>query len=126
MTKERRKHTRVPLRFNAELSFADGELFNGATEDMSFGGAYIVCEHLADTERRDNCTVTIINPAGDEPLQIPIKCRIVRADQRGVGIRFISMDINDYQQFKQLMVYNSADPDTLMAELELDPGLAVV
>jgi c-di-GMP-binding flagellar brake protein YcgR len=125
MGKERRKHTRVPLCFHAELSFADGEIYDGLTENISFGGAYIVCEGLADTLRRDSCTVTIISPSDDEPLRIPIKCRIVRAEQRGVGIRFISMDINDYHKFKKLMVYNSSEPDTLLAELEKDPGLAV-
>lgn len=125
MTIENRKHTRLALNFKATLAFGDGERHAGNTMNMSFGGAYIHCAPLPNTEKFENCTLELHLPGGAQAHTIPIKCRIVRSDAQGVGIQFIAIDINDYQEFKKIMIYNSPDPTTLMTELEEDPGLAI-
>jgi hypothetical protein len=32
--------------------------------------------------------------------KIPIKCRLIRADDHGVGVQFLSIDIRDYEELK--------------------------
>jgi hypothetical protein len=125
MNTNKRKHTRIALNFQVALTFNDGKRYAGHTKDMSFGGAYISCTPLANTERLDTCTLELHLQRGEQSRAIPIKSRIVRSDAHGVGLQFMSIDINDYQEFKNIMVYNSSDAAMLLAELEVDPGLAV-
>lgn len=62
MNKERRKHTRIPIRLKASLIFPGGHAFHGSTENLSFGGAFINCEELGNTEIRGNCTLKLFLP----------------------------------------------------------------
>jgi hypothetical protein len=126
MSMEKRKHTRIPIHFTAALVFSDDDRHQGSTENMSFGGAYIKCKPLANTPRRDRCLFELILSSPPAELKIPIKCRLIRADDHGVGVQFLSIDIRDYEEFKKLMVFNSPSPEKLLAELEQEPGLAVV
>jgi len=125
-SKERRKHTRIVLQLDAELILFDNSSFRGKTKDISFSGIYIKCNNAEGIPIGDKCTIKLHLSSGDNPETIQCACAVVRTATSGVGIKFISIDLTGYQQFKKLMIYNSSDPDKLTAELEENPGLDIV
>lgn len=124
--KERRKHTRIVLQHDVELILSDATPFRGKTKDISFSGIYIRCNNADGIPIGDTCTARLHLSGGDNPETIQFQCEVVRTATSGVGIKFHSVDLAGYQQFKNLMIYNSSDPDNLMAELEKNPGLDIV
>ncbi len=122
---ERRKNTRIPLQLHAELHLPNNDIFSGQTENISFSGVYLTCVNSTNIPVGESGVFKIFLQAQPNPKIIEFKCRIVRIDENGSGIRFLNVDVKDYQQFKNLMVYNSPNPDKLLDELEQNPGIVI-
>ncbi len=125
MKKGHRKHTRILLEIEAQIRFPDGKTFNGATKNISFGGCYFNCNELVGQRKKGSCLVELIPHADASGIAISIKSTILRLDGDGAGIKFHSIDIHDYHHFRNIMTYNSPDPNAIMDELEKNPGLIV-
>ena len=123
--KERRKHTRISLGLEAELRLSDNVTFAGKIKDISFSGVFMYCVNSADIPSGGTGLLKLLLQAGPHRNVINFRCQVVRTDESGAGIKFINTDVDGYQQFKNLMLYNSADPDKLLAELEKNPGLDI-
>ncbi|MBC8413775.1 PilZ domain-containing protein [bacterium] len=122
--KNRRKHTRVKFEIDFELILSDMKIA-GMTKNLSFGGAYLICESGVNPGEGQKGTLRLIlNPMPQE-LAISFTGRIVHVEEGGLGLKFLSIDLEGYQEFKNLMIYNSSDPDKLRQELEKDPGLII-
>lgn len=124
--RERRKHTRVFLELEAELHLPDNVVYQGKIKDISFSGVYLYCANSSDIPVGENGVFKLYLQSQPGRNIINFHCRIVRTGENGVGMAFTEIDLNGYQQFKNLMVYNSSDPDKLLAELEKNPGLEIV
>lgn len=125
MQNERRKHSRLPLRHDATVTFIDGSSHQGRIGNISFGGCFVECASLAGSPRRDQCFLSILLPGAGKTI-IRIDARLAWANPSGVGLCFLRIELDDYQHFQNMMVANSADPDQLLAELEKSPGLEIV
>ncbi|MCK5231985.1 MAG: PilZ domain-containing protein [Desulfobulbaceae bacterium] len=123
MDTDRRKHTRIPIELEAELTFPDGSAFHGTTKNLSFCGAFVSCDELIAMPKQGDCVLKLILGAEKESASIKITAQIVRSNKNGVGVMFSSITIEDYNHLKKLMVFNSSDPETLIDELERYPGL---
>lgn len=116
---------RLALRHEATVTFIDGSVCRGRLVNISFGGCFVECAGLAGSLRRDQCFLSLLLP-GDKPVPIRINARIVRCTEAGVGLSFLSIDLEDYQHFRNMMVVNTLDPEKLLEELEKNPGLEIV
>jgi c-di-GMP-binding flagellar brake protein YcgR len=123
--KDRRKNTRVSLELAAELQLSEHSAYTGKTGNISFSGIYMLSIEAAKIPVGATGMLKLHLQAGPAPNAIAIRCQVVRTDESGAGIRFIHIDIEGYRQFKNLMAYNSPDPDTLLAELAKHPGLEI-
>lgn len=123
--KDRRKHTRITLELDAELHLDNGRVIKGKVKNISFSGVFMHHINSANISVGSTGMLKIILQADPHPNIINIRCEVVRTDESGAGIKFVNIDIRGYQQFKNLMIYNSTDPDTLLAELEKHPGLDI-
>jgi c-di-GMP-binding flagellar brake protein YcgR len=124
-SKDRRKYTRIALQLKAELKLAGNNIYHGRTKNISFGGVFVFCNNAAGIPVGEEASLTLVLDSRSHRSEIAFRCEIVRTDETGVGVKFISVDINGYQQFKNLMVFNSSDPDVLLAELDKHPGLVI-
>lgn len=121
---ENRKHTRLPLQLTAEITLSNGTLYRGITKNISFGGIFFKISGSTRLKRGEQCHFSIILQEGSERLSIDFNSEVVHTRRSGVGLRFISIEGADaYNHFKNLMVMNSPDPDTLLEELERHPGI---
>ncbi len=123
--KEKRKHSRIHLEFDAELQIDNGSVYHGKTKNISFGGLYLYTSNAIDISIGATATLTLLRDSQTAQNEINFKCQVVHSHESGVGVKFISIDLNGYQEFKHIMVYNSTEGDKLQAELEKDPGLSI-
>lgn len=122
--KELRKHTRLPLELTAEIKASNGEVYKGGTKNISFGGAFFKISDLAKLKQGERCNFSIILQEEVERLSIDFNSEVVHVQSSGIGLRFISINGADaYNHFKNLMTMNSPDPDKLLEELDLHPGI---
>ena len=123
---ENRKHTRVTTELEAELTLEDKAHYRGKIKNISFSGAYLFCHNPSDITPGSTGQLSIILQSSPHQSTIEFACKIVRTDESGTGLKFISIDLAGYQQFRNMMIYNSADPDRLMDELGKIPGLQII
>jgi len=120
--KEKRKHTRIPLEIEANIKYAEKSL-KGKTKNISFGGVYIELKDISCFTPEDICDVTLILK-NEMSVNISFKCKIIHIFESGMGMQFKSIEgIDCYEHFKNLMVFNSKEPEKLLEELEKHPGI---
>jgi hypothetical protein len=121
----RRKHTRLPLQFKAEFIMHDKKVFSGKTKDISFGGIYMYCRNATQDMVGSGGKLRIILQAGTDDGYVDLTGRIARVDAEGLGIQFVSIGVDDYQRFRNLMLYNNPNPEVLIEELKKSPGIDI-
>jgi len=125
--KARRKHTRLALEVKAIITLTNDHCFEGLTKDMSFGGAFVNLDSSSEGQIPvgEECELELQLGAAGKPLKVIIESRVVRAGNGGIGLEFCATTIEGYWHFKNLMVYNSPEAETLLTELETHPGLVI-
>ena len=125
MQAEQRKHSRIPIELRTELTCPDGSIFHGITKNLSFGGAFVSCDESMAMPKLGDCALKLILGVGveKESASIEIAAQVIRLSENSVGIMFLAISVDDYNHFKNLMIFNSSDPETLMSELEKHPGI---
>ncbi|MBF0101124.1 MAG: PilZ domain-containing protein [Desulfobacterales bacterium] len=120
----KRKHTRLPIQIKAMVKVnQDEEYIIGKTKNVSFGG---ICLSVVDSiaiKQGEECEVVLILYEGTPPIGIEFKCKVVHNRDSDLGFKFISINSEDYEHFKNLMVLNSSNPMMLLDELKKNPGI---
>jgi len=125
---EKRKHIRLNIQLEANIQSENGNTYDGKTKNISFGGLFLLMSPAEDINEGDSCNVTLLLNNEDSGHSIPLlfKCNVIHRREKGYGLQFICIDgLEAYSHFEKLMVFNSDDPDRLMAELDKHPGLIV-
>jgi len=122
---ERRKNLRNSLKQDAELTLTEKSVYKGTTKNISFSGVYMYCADAKSIPVGETGFFKIFIQAQQQTEIISFTCQVIRTDDKGVGLKFIDIDLEGYQNFKNLMLYNSSDPDKLLADLEESPGLDI-
>ena len=123
--KEKRKNIRYHIELDGKIILSDNSSFKGKTKDLSFGGAYLYCVNSLSVPEGETCFLELTLEGTPQSSILKFYCKIIHVNDSGVGLQFINIDIFHYEQFKNLMVFNSSDPDALLAELEKSPGLEI-
>ncbi len=113
---ERRRNLRVLFNASTRVTAVGGEKTVSAddTRDISLKGLYVVTHSVipAGTE----CLVELVLSGESTDLKLRIQGEVVRTDEEGMGIRFNSMDIDALIHLKNILYYNSGDPDRIDRE----------
>jgi hypothetical protein len=126
---EKRKHARLSIQLDAKIQTESGNVYDGKTKNISFGGLFLSMSPNEVLEEDDSCTVSLLlNKDDDSGPVIPLtfQCNIIHCRKNGYGLQFVCIEgLEAYDHFEKLMILNSDEPDRLMAELEKHPGLIV-
>ena len=117
---ERRRNIRVAFRTSVSVT-ETGEggrtvtADNEGTRDISLKGLYVLTSEPfpAGTE----CQVNLRLTGDSSDLHLNILGTVVRADKTGMAIQFKSMDVDALIHLKNILYYNSGDPERIDAEL---------
>lgn len=124
ITSEKRKHTRIALRFPTTISFDDGLILNATTRDISFAGTFLETVERLPSVLPTTCTLQILLDQTDiNGAAITIRSELKRLEQFGLSMLFLSTDNESYCHLKKLLLLNALDPQKLEQELKANPSV---
>lgn len=122
--RDARKHTRISLWAAAVLFLDGGITLSGRAENPSFGGVFLKTDPAEATEGESGTLE--LSPAGNEGSgPIRFLCQVVRLEPRGLGLQLTQTDLESYERFRSFILQDADDPDALLDELRVTPGLRV-
>jgi hypothetical protein len=115
MGRERRKNTRVPFQTIADVVFNDKHYYDCATENLSVKGVSVL--GITDHKIGETCELSLALNGSTSQLRLSMKGKVVRADAEGIALHFTEIDLDSFYHLKNIIYYNSDDPDTVEQEL---------
>ena len=113
---ERRKSTRVQFQTTVSLHFDDAEFTQCETADLSVKGIFVV--GVAGREIGDECAVELRLSGMSSELLLRMRGEVVRVRGDGVAVKFFEIDLDSYYHLKNIVYYNSKNPDELTGEFD--------
>lgn len=115
MGKERRKNTRVPFQTTADVVFNGQRYSQCATENLSVKGVSVL--GITGHEVGESCDISLALSGSTSELKLLMKGKIVRTEADRIGLHFTEVDLDSFYHLKNIIYYNSEDPDTIEQEL---------
>lgn len=107
---DRRKKLRVDFKTSIILKTDQSEIhIEGNSKDLSLKGIFIHTQE--NTAVGTKCRVEVKLTGMTEQLNLYMQGKIIRRDQNGIAVEFESMDLDSYTHLKNLVRYNTTDPD---------------
>ncbi len=106
-------------KFNCAVSIETDKLsFKSVrSRDISLNGIFVETNEKLPVGHE--CTLTIIL---DNSINIDIQGKVTRAASDGLGITFISMNIESFGHLKQIVLFNSENPEEILEQEKNRPG----
>ncbi len=119
---ERRSFIRVPFSTKVEAEIGGSVIRSQGRVNVSMSGIRIAADDASfapDTP----CAVKIILSASDSNIIIEAKGSVIRCDPESVSIKFTELDIDSYQHLRQLILYNTENPEKAEKEFHRHNGI---
>ncbi len=111
---DRRRTTRVTFTATATLRFEDAEYPNCATENLSTKGVFIT--GITGRSKGEECGVELRLAGASSDLVLRMQGRVVRCQEEGIAIQFEEVDLDSFYHLKNIVYYNTKDPDAVDRE----------
>ena len=112
----RRENTRVEFRATIDLDFS-GRIFTGCeTSDLSLYGVFV--SGVQGPVAGDQCDLSLHLSGATSDTVLRMKGELVRVEANGVGLKFFEIDLDSFYHLKNILYYNSGDPDVLEEEFQ--------
>ena len=122
MDHERRKHTRVPFQATVDVKLLDKHYAKCETENLSLKGVSVL--GISDHQIGEKCDISLALSGSTSELRLSMQGEIVRVQQNSIALKFTKIDIDSFYHLKNIIYYNSEDPDIIDKELaERSPEL---
>lgn len=110
-----RKNTRVPFQVVISLDFPDKSHVDCKTADLSLKGVFV--PDITGHTIGENCLITLSLAGSTSHLKLRMKGTVIRVKQDGLALHFYEMDLDSFFHLKNILYYNSEDPDKLAEEI---------
>jgi len=111
----KRKNSRVPFQVIIGLDFPDRSHAECETADLSLKGVFVL--GVTGHKIGENCLVTLRLVGSTSHLSLKMKGTVVRVKEDGLALHFYEMDLDSFFHLKNILYYNSENPDALDDEL---------
>ena len=115
MIHERRKNTRVPFQATADVRIADKNYTHCETENLSVKGVSVL--GISGHKVSEKCDVSLALSGSTSELKLTMQGEIVRVQQDSIALKFTEVDLDSFYHLKNIIFYNSEDPDKIESEL---------
>ena len=112
---DRRKNTRVAFQTTADLKFSDTVYSHCETDNLSIKGVSVL--GITGHKMGEVCELALALCGSSSELRLEMKGEVVRADKEGIALHFTEVDLDSYYHLKNIVYYNSEDPDSIKTEL---------
>lgn len=110
-TTNRRKNSRVAFHATVSLSFAGARYEQCETRDLSLRGVFVVGIH--GHKPGELCDVVLCLTGTTSSLCLRMKGEVARVEADGFGLHFREIDLDSFYHLKNILYYNSENPDQL-------------
>ncbi len=108
---DRRLNVRVSFHATVDLDFA-GQIYQGCeTDNLSTKGVLVL--GISDRALGDTCHLALHLAGTSEDLSLAMQGEVVRLEDKGIGIHFTEIDLDSYTHLRNIIYYNSDNPDAL-------------
>ena len=112
---EKRKSTRVPFQTSADLKFSDASYSKCETANLSIKGVSVL--GITGHQVGEQCFLSLALSGSTSELRLEMKGEIVRIEENSIALQFTDIDLDSFYHLKNIIYYNSEDPDSLQSEL---------
>jgi len=112
---ERRKNTRVTFQTTADLKFSDKNYSKCETENLSIKGVSVL--GITGHQEGEECELSLALNGSTSKLRLEMKGQIVRVETGSIALHFTEVDLDSFYHLKNIIYYNSEDPDSIKSEL---------
>ena len=109
--KERRKNARVKFKTAVNLQFKDHLYEQYAISNLSVKGLFV--QGISDRKQGEKCEISLQLTGSSSELILTMKGIITRTTPEGLGIHFEEINFDSFYHLKNIVYYNSEDPDSL-------------
>ncbi len=114
MEKERRKNLRVLFDAEVDVISEKGEgIRSKKVRDISLKGVYVISDEKPAIGEICNVEIKL-----DKEKKIRFKGKVIRHDEKGFVIAFLATDLASLGHLKNVLYYNSGDPERIDKELK--------
>jgi hypothetical protein len=123
--KNARHYTRVDFQRDVHLDFEGKKYTHHTVNNLSLGGMYV--KGAFDQKKGDVCSVELSNPDNSFGIELRARCLVVRVNDDGIALEFISMGHESFLFLQTTLLYEAEDPMQLGTEFvqaisfELEP-----
>jgi hypothetical protein len=110
---KKRDAMRSIARISAEIVDDQGRCVHGTVRDVSVKGVYIACPEALKPNGEYQLRLVLADP----DLSIRAIAQVVRTDAGGAAFEFVEMSARSLIHLRNLVLYNSTDPDRVAREL---------
>ena len=111
-SREKRKNVRVAFRTEITVSGGGKKLhLEGDSVNLSMGG--MLARTHEEIPLGTACEVRISLTGTQEPMWLTMEGRVIRHEPSGFVIHFEEMDLDSYTVLKEIVRYNTQEPDTV-------------
>jgi len=114
MAFEQRRNTRVNFQTIVDLECGGMNFAACESRDLSLKGVFVA--GVNGPAPGDGCELTINLAGGSSDLRFRVSGEVVRVEEGGVGVVFTGIDLDSFYHLKNIVYYNSGDPDRLADE----------
>lgn len=111
---EKRKNTRVAFQTFADLQFAAQSYSKCETANLSIKGVSVL--GITGHQVGEKCKLALALSGSTSELRLEMKGEIVRVEENSVALHFTEIDLDSFYHLKNIVYYNSEDPDSIRSE----------
>lgn len=119
--KDKRRFTRVPFKMTTKMTVGDTVFNTDEISNLSIGGCLLPFD-VPYTEGTP-CQVEILLNEEDPEMIVSVDGEIIRQEHGMIAVKFIRIDPDSLFHLRNIIRYNSSDPDQIEEEIEKHPGL---
>src|SRR5210317_960279 len=111
---EKRRYVRIDFERQVQLSFFTEVYDNCQVKNISLGGMFV--EGSFPYKADDKCQVKIAQTSKSASLKLKALAKVVRRDDEGIALRFISMSFESLLTLEMILLYEAREtsPDAEM------------
>lgn len=109
---DKRQKVRVDFQVKIEVNFKALKIkLKGDSKNISLNGVFIETDE--DIALNTPCQLSVFLAGTTEPMALTMDGRVARKAPNGLGVAFESMELESFTQLKQILRYNTGDPNLI-------------
>ncbi len=122
MGREKRQNVRVDFETRVSVTPLEGgaTISMTRTRDISLKGIYCYSSEIFPVGTP--CRIRLELNGTEAELDVEIKGHVVRTDHEGMALLFDETDLESFSHLKNILYYNTGDPERIDTEILNQPG----